>query len=52
MELVRSRGSLLWPRNMLHYLAALITYMRVDLRLSTYEHFLQLRRLVGMNPVL
>lgn len=44
-------GSLFWPPNLVAFLRAWSTHMRVELKLGFYEHWLQLRALLGMGPM-
>ncbi|KAF2086134.1 ABC1 family protein [Saccharata proteae CBS 121410] len=46
------RGSMLWPGNVARLLTAWAAYVRVDLKLGLYEYYLELRRLLGMAPVM
>ncbi|KAF2673408.1 ABC1-domain-containing protein [Microthyrium microscopicum] len=50
-ELEGISGSVLWPRNLLRFLSAFARYARVELKLSVYESWLSLRRLMGMKPM-
>ena len=45
-------GSLFKPLNLLAFVAAWVTHMKVELRLSTYESYLKLRALLGMQQVM
>ncbi|KAK5012249.1 hypothetical protein LTR60_004481, partial [Cryomyces antarcticus] len=42
-------GSYLWPRNLLTLLAAWSRYMRVEMKLTLYEYFLGVKRMLGME---
>lgn len=44
-------GSLFWLPNLVAFLQAWSTHMRVELKLGFYEHWLQLRALLGMGPM-
>jgi len=44
-------GSLFWPPNLVAFLRAWSRHMRVELKLGFYEHWLQLRALLGMGPM-
>jgi len=50
-QLDKIKGSVLLPSNWIAFLAAWSAYARIELRLSIYEAWLRLRRLVGMKPV-
>jgi aarF domain-containing kinase len=50
-QLEAIEGSLLWPRNLVAFVAAWTSYARVSLKLSLYEWWLGLRRNLGMKPV-
>ena len=43
-EILRSKGSLLWPSNFLHLMFAFFNFARVELKLFTFERFLSIRR--------
>ena len=47
LEIIRQRGSMLWPTNLFRLLGAWGSYMRVELKLSVYEYYLSLRRGLG-----
>ncbi|KAL8914424.1 MAG: hypothetical protein Q9171_000929 [Xanthocarpia ochracea] len=51
MEIIRGRGSMLWPRNMLHRLAAWSSYLRVEAKLSLYEWYIFFRRVVRLSSL-
>jgi len=51
LELIRARGSVLWPGNFLRLVGAWGSYMRVELKLSLYEYYLSLRRALGFAAV-
>ncbi|KAL8802577.1 MAG: hypothetical protein Q9182_003742 [Xanthomendoza sp. 2 TL-2023] len=51
IETVRSKGSILWPRNTLQLLAAWISYARVEAKLSLYEWYIFFRRIARLSPV-
>jgi len=44
-------GSLLWPSNFVRFLVAWAQYKRIELKLSTYEIYLDARRLLGFGPM-
>lgn len=44
-------GSLLWPPNFVRFLVAWAQYKRMELKLSTYEVYLDIRRLLGFAPL-
>ncbi|KAF2652478.1 ubiquinone biosynthesis protein [Lophiostoma macrostomum CBS 122681] len=46
------RGTLLWPSNLVAFLRAWSAHIRVELRLSTYETYLKMRAMLGMDAVL
>jgi hypothetical protein len=45
------KGSAFWPSNWLPFLQAWSAYARIELKLSAYETWLYLRRIIGMKPV-
>jgi aarF domain-containing kinase len=47
VELLRERGSLLWPRNFVGLLGAWFGYFRVGLKLEVFETWLQVKRTLG-----
>lgn len=49
LELIQSRGSLLWPRNFGGLLFAWIEFTRVELKLWGYERFLSVKRHLGIE---
>ncbi|KAL8696357.1 MAG: hypothetical protein Q9201_007698 [Fulgogasparrea decipioides] len=51
LESVRSRGSVLWPQNMLRLFAAWVSYVRVEAKLSLYEWYLFIRRIARLSPL-
>jgi len=44
-------GSVLWPRNLVVWVAAWWRHMRVELHLRSYETYLALRAVAGLQPV-
>ncbi|MCJ1308440.1 hypothetical protein MMC25_002093 [Agyrium rufum] len=50
LECIGARGSFLWPSNMFRLFYAWASFMRVELKLSTYETYLSLRSALGMAP--
>lgn len=49
MELLR--GSMLQPRNLLTFFSAWANYVRVELKLTVYEHYIRFRQFFGMKPL-
>lgn len=49
MELIAQHGSVLWPQNLFRLAVAWGAYMRVELKLSVYEHYLSVRRKLGLE---
>ena len=49
MELLREkgRGSVLWPRNLMQFVKAWGSYMKVEVKLSLYEYYLYIQRSLG-----
>ncbi|KAI9828980.1 MAG: hypothetical protein M1832_000003 [Thelocarpon impressellum] len=47
MALIRERGSVLRPRNLVRFVAAWAAYARIGLKLSAYEWYVRWRRAVG-----
>ncbi|KAB8301098.1 hypothetical protein EYC80_003009 [Monilinia laxa] len=47
IEEIRERGSLLWPTNGFRLLLAWLGYVRVELKLETFEVWLRVKRLMG-----
>lgn len=45
------KGSILWPSNALAFLRAWIGYKRLEFKLSGYELYLDVRRLLGFGPL-
>jgi aarF domain-containing kinase len=43
-DIIRSKGCLLWPPNLAHFLVAFWHFARVELKLVAYERYLSLRR--------
>ncbi|KAI4157046.1 MAG: hypothetical protein L6R39_000818 [Caloplaca ligustica] len=50
-EMIRSKGSALWPRNLFRLIAAWSSYMRVEAKLLVYEWYILLRRIAHLPPV-
>ncbi|ODH30178.1 Atypical/ABC1/ABC1-B protein kinase [Paracoccidioides brasiliensis] len=48
MEVIRQHGSILWPRNFIRLLQAWASYLRVELKLEMYEHWLSIRGRLGL----
>lgn len=46
------KGSMLKLRNIIQFLRAWTSYVRVDAKLTLYEYYLSLRRLLGMRPIM
>lgn len=51
-QLEAIKGSLLWPMNALGFLRAWAGYKRLDLKLTSYEMYLSIRRLFGLGPLI
>ena len=51
VEMFQQRGTLLWPQNLVLFLGAWASYMRVELKLSLYEWYLSFRRMARLSPV-
>jgi aarF domain-containing kinase len=51
-QLEALRGTLFWPPNLFAFLHAWSRHMRVELRLSTYEAYLKMRAMLGMDAVI
>ncbi|KAF2418789.1 ABC1 family protein [Tothia fuscella] len=45
------KGSILWPPNAFSVLRAWLGYKRLELKLSSYELYLDVRRLLGFGPL-
>jgi aarF domain-containing kinase len=45
------RGTLFWPPNFLQFLRAWAAHMRIELKLTLYEGYLDARRLLGFGPL-
>ena len=52
LETIGERGSILWPKNLLGFIRALYSYMRVDIQLTLYEYYLSCRKTMGFAPAL
>ena len=50
-EIIRERGSMLWPANSFGLLWAWLSYMRVELKLSLYESYVGWRRVLHLETV-
>lgn len=50
-QLEKITGSKFWPSNAFKFLIAWSAYARVELKLSIYEGWLGLRRVLGMKPI-
>ena len=48
VEEIRSRGSLLWPSNIIRLLGAWLGYFRVEVKLETFELYLSVKRVFGV----
>ncbi|KAF9693724.1 hypothetical protein EKO04_008138 [Ascochyta lentis] len=51
VELIRARGSFLWPGNFLAWLSAWSRYFRVEVKLEGYEALLRARAVLGVGQV-
>ena len=51
LELIRERGNILWPSNLVRLIGAWGSYMRFELKLSFYEYYLSLRKALGFAAV-
>jgi len=51
MEIIRGAGSIFWPHNLLRLIAAWSSFMRVELKLSLYEHYISFRRFASLKPI-
>ncbi|KAL2381469.1 hypothetical protein RJZ90_003898 [Blastomyces dermatitidis] len=49
MEVIRQRGSILWPRNFVQFVQAWASYIRVEIKLELYEHWLSFRGRLGLH---
>ncbi|RFU27927.1 hypothetical protein B7463_g8418, partial [Scytalidium lignicola] len=49
VENIRRQGSLLWPSNTLRLLGAWLGYLRVELKLESFELWLSIKRAFGMS---
>jgi len=49
LEGIMARGSLLWPGNMVKLLGAWWGFWRVELKLSAFEMWLGVKRVVGVS---
>ncbi|KAG5204439.1 AarF domain-containing kinase [Trichophyton interdigitale] len=49
MELISQQGSIFWPPNFLRFLQAWVSYLRVEIKLEIYEHWLSLRNRLGLT---
>jgi aarF domain-containing kinase len=50
-QLESLKGSVLWPSNAFAFLRAWIGYKRLEFKLSSYEFYLDARRLLGFGPL-
>lgn len=50
-QLEQLSGSLLWLPNLLTWLQAWSTHMRVELKLNIFESYLAIRSMLGMAPL-
>ena len=50
-DCIRQQGSIFWPNNLVRYLRAWSSFMRVEVRLSLYEYYIALRRFLRLAPV-
>ncbi|KAL2051567.1 hypothetical protein ABVK25_008229 [Lepraria finkii] len=51
METIAQTGSKLWPCNLFRLIAAWSSFMRVELKLSLYEHYISFRRFASLSPI-
>ncbi|KAL8757981.1 MAG: hypothetical protein Q9199_001832 [Rusavskia elegans] len=51
MDIIRSSGSMLWPRKVLQRLGAWSSYLRVEAKLSLYEWYVFFRRIARFSPL-
>ncbi|KAI0387017.1 ABC1-domain-containing protein [Hypomontagnella monticulosa] len=52
VEEIRARpGSLLWPSNALRFMAAWMSFLRVELKLEAFELWLAVKRMVGLRSL-
>lgn len=51
-QLENLKGSLFWLPNLVSFLRAWSTHMRVEFKLSAYESYLKIRALLGMEAVI
>ncbi|PGH29253.1 Atypical/ABC1/ABC1-B protein kinase [[Emmonsia] crescens] len=49
MEIIRQHGSILWPRNVVRFIQAWASYLRVEIKLELYENWLSLRGRLGLH---
>ncbi|KAI1958657.1 hypothetical protein LOZ58_005064 [Ophidiomyces ophidiicola] len=48
MESIRQHGSIFWPKNVLRYICAWTSYLRVEIKLGIYEQWLSMRGRLGL----
>jgi aarF domain-containing kinase len=51
-QLESLKGAIFWPGNILRFVRAWASYARVGLQLSLYEHWLTIRGIFGMEPLI
>jgi hypothetical protein len=51
LEQIQQHGGLLWPRNLLTWLAAWSRHFRVEMQLSSFETYLKIRALLGWKQM-
>lgn len=51
LEEIRRRGSLLWPLNAIRVFAAWLGYLRVEVKLESFELLLAVKRMLGLKSV-
>lgn len=51
LDQIRANGSVLWPRNLFELVRAWARHFRVEMQLGTYETWLRLRALAGLEQV-
>ncbi|QPG96599.1 hypothetical protein C2857_004700 [Epichloe festucae Fl1] len=49
LEQIRDKGTLLWPPNALRVFSAWLGYMRVEVKLETFELWLGVKRVLGLS---
>jgi aarF domain-containing kinase len=49
MEIISNHGSIFWPRNLIRFLGAWASFMRVEVKLLVYEKYLSISKRLGIS---